>query len=115
MNTEYTTPGQGKSFIPLTLISLSIIIFFASELSIISKDREAISTSKQKWEDIQNNSGAQLDPGVEKSKQAEAVVQKLVLDLLDLANKGNNDGAKQVITKYGIKQAANGAATTPAP
>lgn len=113
MNSEYTTPstGSGKSFLPLTLISLSVIFFFIWQLKMISENRSNLQTNKSKLEDfVSNNSQKVLDQET-KAKQVESSLEKLVLDLLDAAK--TDKDAQAIVTKYNIKQQQP--AATPAP
>jgi hypothetical protein len=110
MNSEYPSP-QGKSFIPLTLLSISVIVLFASQLKNVSQARDSVQSSKQKMDDFVTVNVPKLEDALAKSKQGEDVLQKLVVDLLELSK--TDDAAKAVVAKYGIKQQAP--AGTPAP
>ena len=84
MNTEYNSPTQGKSFIPLTLISLSIIIFFGSQLKAISQAKENLRINKTKMDDAvavnvpENNLPIELrSRGKHRRSRFQAVVKKL--------------------------------------
>jgi uncharacterized membrane protein YdfJ with MMPL/SSD domain len=101
MNTEYTSPTQGKSFWPITLVSVSIIIFFISQLKGISQDRENLRTNSTKMEEAVSLNLPKLEEQVGKAKQVQDAVTKLANDLLELSK--TDDSAKQIITKYGIK------------
>jgi len=111
MNSE---SSNDKSFIPIVLVTLSIIIAFVWQLQIISMQRDQLQTNKQKLEDFVQNTIPKLDDQVAKSKQIQAGLEKLVLDLLELAK--TDSDAKAIVTKYNIQQQAPpaGAAASPA-
>lgn len=113
MNTEYSSPSQGKSFLPLTLISVSIIIFFTSQLRAISQAKENLRINKTKMEDAVAVNVPKLDDQVGKAKQVQDVVTKLANDLLELSK--TDDAAKQIIGKYGIKHQTPAAGSDAAP
>jgi hypothetical protein len=111
MNSEYIPSTSGKSFLPLTLISLSVIFFFVWQLKMISENRTNLQTNKSKLEDfVSNNSQKVLDQET-KAKQVESSLEKLVMDLLEAAK--TDPDAKAIVNKYNIKQQAP--AATPAP
>lgn len=79
------------------------MISFLWQIKTISNDRTEIQAMMQQ----------QQDP-VNKSKQVQAGLEKIVLELLQLARNGDAD-AKTIITKYNIsQQAPGGAAPSPA-
>jgi len=110
MNSDSTSSG-GKSFLPIVLISLSLICFFLWQLKIISQNRDNLNTNKQKLDEFVAQNIPRLDDQVKKAEQIQSGLEKLVLDLLELA-KTDND-AKAIVTKYNIQQ--NGPAASPAP
>ena len=113
MNTEYEyTPSQDKSFIPLTLLSISVISFFVWQCKDISQKRESIVSNKTKLEDFVQTNVPKLDEQVAKSKQAQDVLQKLVEDLLDISK--TDPDAKAIINKYNIHQQTPSGSAAPA-
>jgi len=100
--------------VPILLISLSLIFLFAWELKNISQQREALQTSRQKLDDYAQGNMPRLDDQVQKAKQVQAGLEKLVMDLLDVAK--TDPEAKAIVDKYKIQQQAPPAgATAPAP
>jgi hypothetical protein len=91
-----------KSFIPVTLVTLSVIIFFVWQLKNISKQREDLQSAKGKLEELYQTNIPKLDDQVQKSKQIQAGLEKLVLDLLDLAK--TDTDARTIVDKYKIEQ-----------
>lgn len=105
--------SAGKLFLPVVILSLSVIFFFAWQIAIISQQRNALQGTKQKLEDFNQNSIPKLDDQVAKSKQIQQGLEKLVLDLLELAK--TDPDAKAIVTKYNIQQQAPpSSAPTPA-
>lgn len=116
MNTEYTSPSQDKSFIPLLLIGVSLILFFGYQLSEISKARENLQNSKKQIEDFVAVNIPKVNGELTKEQQVEDTLKKLAGDLLDLSK--TDDNAKQVVDHLeaaGIKFQAPQAAQAPAP
>jgi hypothetical protein len=115
MSSEYNTSGQGKSFLPLTLLSVSLISFFSWQLWIISVQSNNLKDSKQKLEDFVSNSVPKLDEQGARAKQVQAGLEKLVLDLLEVAKTDNE--AKAIVQKYQIQQQkpANSGSQAPQP
>ena len=108
MSTENNSSSCCNSaFIPLTLLAVSLLIVFIWQLSNISSQRSGLQNL------IQNQQQA-----VQQSHQVQAGLEKIVGDLLDLAQ-GGDDDAKAIVAKYGIArqggaQAAPAASATPA-
>ena len=96
--THHSSPCQG-AFIPFLLVGLSLVISFLWQIKTISSDRAEIQAMMQQ----------QADP-VNKSKQVQAGLEKMVLELLQLARNGDSD-AKAIIEKYNISQQAPATAT----
>jgi len=86
------------------LVSLSIIFLFVWQLKNISQQREALQGSKQKLEDAAQSNLPKLDEQVNKSKQIQTGLEKLVLDLIELAK--TDPDAKAIVAKYNIQQQA---------
>lgn len=118
MNTEYSNPNQGKSFLPLTLLALSIICFFAWQWTDITQKQTAIKNNREKLDQFVQANREKLLDQAQKAQKVQDVLQKLVLDLLEVSK--TDADAKAIVTKFGIQQQANpnaaagGAATTPA-
>lgn len=110
MNSD--SSSSDKSFVPIVLLSLSIIVFFVWQLKIISQDRDTLQTNKQKMEEFEQSTLPKLDDQVGKAKQIQAGLEKLVLDLLDVAK--TDSEAKAIVTKYNIQQQAPAGSPTPA-
>lgn len=110
MNSEYT-PAQDKTFVPIVLISLSIIFLFVWQLKNISQQREGLQSSKQKLDDFAQNNLPKLDDQVVQAKKIQAGLEKLVMDLLEVAK--TDPDAKAIVTKYNIQQQAPPSAPTP--
>lgn len=102
MNSEYDTPGQDKAFLPLTLLSISMILFFSWQLYNISLQSNNLRNNKQKLEDFVSNSVPKLDEQGARAKQVQAGLEKLVLDLLEVAK--TDPEAKAIVQKYQIQQ-----------
>lgn len=101
MNSESSQPAIGTdAFLPLVLVSLSLILIFIWQLSAISTQRTAFQSTIQRQEEL-----------VKQSHQVQGSLEKLVNDLLDLS--ATDSEAKAIVQKYGI--ARSGAAPTPAP
>jgi hypothetical protein len=83
------TPRSG--FYPLLLISLSLLLIFAWELKINYGQHNGLQIGIQKQEET-----------VIQSRKIQASLEKLVLDLINLAN--TDSDAKQIIAKYNIQQ-----------
>ena len=110
MNSE---SSNDKSFIPILLVTLSVIIAFGWQVQRISTDRDNLQGNKQKLEDFVQNTIPKLDDQVAKAKQIQAGLEKLVLDLLEAAK--TDADAKAIVTKYNIKQEAPASGAAPAP
>jgi len=104
MSTENNSSSCCNSgFIPLTLLAVSLLIVFIWQLSNISSQRVALQNL------IQSQQQA-----VQQSRQVQAGLEKLVNDLLDLSQSGDED-AKAIVTKYGIARQGGTAAVAPSP
>ncbi len=88
------------AFLPLTLLSISLVLIFIWQLSAISSQRTAFQSTIQRQEDL-----------VSQSHKVQAGLEKLVNDLLDLAQTDND--AKEIVKKYGIQRNANAPAPAP--
>lgn len=102
---------SGKSFIPLVLLSLSIISMFIWQLKNIYQQQSNLQASKQKWEDDAATNIPKLDDQVRQSKQVQSGLEKLVLDLMEDAK--TDPDAKAIVAKYNIKQQAPSASPAP--
>ncbi|MEA3186669.1 MAG: hypothetical protein QOD99_499 [Chthoniobacter sp.] len=88
ISTEPTV--QTDAFLPLVLIALSLIFVFIFQLTAITQQRAAFQSA------IVNQ-----DAGVKQSRQIQGNLEKLVRDLLEVAQ--TDSEAKSVVTKYGIQ------------
>ena len=88
-------------FIPLVLLAVSLLIVFVWQLSNISSQRSALQNLVQSQQQT-----------VQQSRQIQAGLEKLVNDLVDLAQSGDDD-AKAIVTKYGISRQGGAASVTP--
>jgi hypothetical protein len=116
MNTEYPSPAQGKSFIPLVLVSLSVIFYFAWQLSEISKARENITNSTAQVDKYVNDNMPNYDAAVENAQKADKALSALAKDVIELSK--TDDTAKKVmdnLLKVGIKFQTPDAAGVTAP
>jgi hypothetical protein len=103
MNSESNSSG-GKSFLPIVLISLSLIVFLSWQWNVIAKNRDNLNTTKQKLDEFVTNNIPKLDDQVAKARQVQSGLEKLVLDLLEVAK--TDADAKAIVTKYNIQQQA---------
>ena len=104
MSTENNSSSCCTSgFIPLTLLAVSLLIVFIWQLSNISSQRTALQNL------IQNQQQA-----VQQSRQVQAGLEKLVTDLLDLSQNGDED-AKAIVAKYGIARQGGAPAVSATP
>ena len=110
MNSE---SSNDKSFIPIVLVTLSIIVAFGWQVQRISQDRDNLQANKQKLEEFAQTTLPKLEDQVLKAKQIQAGLEKLVLDLLEAAK--TDPDAKAIVTKYNIKQEAPASGAAPAP
>ncbi|MEI8341278.1 MAG: hypothetical protein WCH43_07045 [Verrucomicrobiota bacterium] len=99
MNSDHSHSStcQGP-FIPFLLIALSLVVLSLWQIKSITGDRTEIQAMMQQ----------QTEP-VNKSKQVQAGLEKIVLELLQLARDGDPD-AKAIVAKYNISQQAPGTA-----
>jgi hypothetical protein len=95
-------PGGFKmdAFIPLVLLSVSIIVLLGWQVSVSSTQKGLI-----------ENAITRQGPSVTQAQQVQASVSKLVSDLLQAAQ--TDEGAKAIVVKYKIQQ--NGPAPSPTP
>ncbi len=103
MSTENQSSYQDKTFIPLLLLSLSIIVILAWQLSEISKNRELVLNAKKEWEDIDGANTQKYQEAAQKAHGIEAVLTNLAQDLSNLATEKNDAAAKDLVKKYGIQ------------
>ena len=102
MSTENNSSCCASSpFIPLLLLSVSLLIFLFWQVGTLSGQRTNL-------QNLINNQQA----AVEQSHQVQANLEKIVNDLLLLAQDGDAD-AKAITTKFGISR-QGGPAATPA-
>jgi hypothetical protein len=102
MNDDFSSespsfPGGFKmdAFIPLVLLSISVIVLLGWQVSVNSTQRGEL-----------ENAITRQEPAVTQSQQVQAGVSKLVGDLLAAAQ--TDDAAKAIVAKFKIEQ--NGAA-----
>lgn len=88
------------AFLPLALLSISLILIFIWQLSTISSQRSAFQSTIQRQEEL-----------VSQSHKVQEGLEKLVNDLLDLAQ--TDEESKAIVQKYGIARNANPQAPTP--
>lgn len=88
------------AFVPLVLLSVSIIVLLGWQVSVSSTQKSLIQSAITRQE-----------PAVAQAQQVQASVSKLVANLLAAAQ--TDDGAKAIVAKYKIQQ--SGPAPTPAP
>jgi hypothetical protein len=85
-------------FLSVLMIGLSLSIFFIWQIGANSKQGTAFKSTVERQTQL-----------VEQSKQIQGSLERLVLDVLELAKSGDED-AKAVIAKYGIQQQGQPAA-----
>ncbi|MGB8354631.1 MAG: hypothetical protein WCD79_12130 [Chthoniobacteraceae bacterium] len=112
MNSE-SNSSSGKSFLPIVLISVSVIIFFGWQWTLISTQRDNLNTTKTKLDEFVTNNIPKLDDQVAKARQVQSGLEKLVLDLLEVAK--TDADAKAIVAKYNIQQQAPPAGSTASP
>ena len=101
MSSENQSSYQDKSFIPLLLLSISIIVILAWQLSEISHNREMILAAKKQWEDIDAANTQKYLDAAAKARGFEQVLSNLAQDLTKLAEK--DETAKKIVDHYGIQ------------
>lgn len=97
MNSDYQHSDsiiRPDAFLPLTLLSISLILIFIWQLSTISSQRSGFQNTIQRQDEL-----------VSQSHKVQAGLEKLVNDLLDLAQ--TDAEAKAIVQKYGIARGAN--------
>jgi predicted PurR-regulated permease PerM len=102
MSTQDNPSCNKCAFLPLTLLAVSFLIILVWQLTNITSQRSGLQNL------IQNQQQA-----VQQSRQVQTGLEKLVNDLLDLAQNGDAD-AKAIVTKFGIARQAPAPAATPA-
>ena len=89
--------GQGgfplDAFIPIVIIAITLIVLLGWQVSQISTQRTMLENALTRGE-----------AAVTQAQQVQGTVSKLATDLLDASQ--TDDVAKQIITKYNIKQTA---------
>ena len=100
MNDSDSSQSHLDAFVPLLLLALSLVLIFVFQLTAITQQRAA-------FENAVNRQGE----GVKQSRIVQGNLEKLVRDVLDLAQSGDSE-AKAVIQKYGIQ---SNAPVAPAP
>jgi len=93
--TQPTTATCGNPFLPIVLLALSLIIVLGQNLLAVREQKAAL-----------NQMIDQQKPAIEQSRQVQARFQKMMMELLQLAQ--TDADAKTVAAKYGISY-------TPAP
>jgi hypothetical protein len=108
MNTETNSSCcKTSGFIPLVLVAASIILILAAQLNGLMNQRKNIQTAVQ-------NQQASVQNALQQSRLIQAGLEKVVSDVLELAQDGDPD-AKAIIAKYGIsRQGAPAPAASPA-
>ncbi len=114
MNPEDTSTTSGKSYIPVILVSLSMISFFIWQWSQASTASETVSTLSKQVSDFRTNTLPQYDAAASRARQVETVLTNLATDVSKLAQ-DNDDLAKKIVEANGIRFNAPPAAATPAP
>ena len=97
---EFRPGFKMDAFIPLVLLSVSIIVLLGWQVSVSSTQKSAI-----------ENAITRQTPAVNQAQQVQGSVSKLVTDLLQAAQ--TDEGARAIVAKYKIQQ--NGAAPSPTP
>lgn len=87
---ELPTAQNMSAFLPLTLLAISFIVLLAFQVSIMLPQRSLLQKAI-----------AQSEQAVAQSKQTQAGLQKLVMDLVAAAPEDKD--AQAIITKYGIQ------------
>jgi len=89
MNDQIQTEKPVNPFLPIALIGLSVIVILGQNFLQMREQQTALKqiTDQQR-------------PVVEQSRQVQMRFQKMMMDLLQLAQTDND--AKQIVTKYGI-------------
>ena len=103
---QSTCTASGNPFWAIALIAISLIVILGQNLMTVRDQKTALSQMIE-----------QQKPAMEQSRQVQVRFQKMMMDLLQLAQAGDKD-AKDVITKYGIAftpASAPAPATAPAP
>ncbi|MCX6997800.1 MAG: hypothetical protein NTV49_12110 [Kiritimatiellaeota bacterium] len=95
------TESSDKAFWPIALVALSLILVLGRDLYVSSKQKVML-----------KQIGIQQDQGVLQSRQVAANFEKMMRDLLQLAQ--TDTDAKAIVTKYGIKITEPPAAPAPA-
>src|SRR5438874_2601889 len=101
MNSEYS-PASSKTgpFIPLLLLTVSILFIFIWQLVNISQQRSAFQEAQRKTEEFVTTNTPKQEELVKQSKELQTKLEKLVTDLLELAK--TDPDAKAITDKYKI-------------
>ena len=116
MNSEITSNSQDKSFIPIVLVSASIIFFFGWQLITISTARGNINTQKKQVDAFAEANLQKYSDAVKKAEQIEGTLSKLANGVYELSK--TDDNAKQVVDnlkKLGIQYQSAQNSASPAP
>jgi len=89
MNDQIQTEKPANPFLPIALVALSLICILGQNFLGMHDQQKALQQLKD-----------QQTPTVEQSRQVQMRFQKMMMDLLQLAQTDNE--AKQIVTKYGI-------------
>lgn len=117
MSDEPTSPSveSTDAFLPMMLVTLSVLLFFIWQISSTSEQRSATLNAQDQ---LESAFGAQSPQDAELIKQSQAIqirLQKLIQAVLDLAKAGDPD-AQAIVARHGIKwNPPAGTSATPAP
>jgi len=98
---EFESSQSMSAFLPLALLGVSLAIVLIFQVSVLLPQRTLLQQAL-----------TQSEQGVEQSKQVQAGLQRLVMDLVN--SSADDKDAQAIIAKYGI-QVTGGAAPAPAP
>lgn len=108
MSTESNSScGNNSCFIPLVLVALSLIVAFGSQLYSEVAQRKSIQLA------VENQQNA-VQQALQQSRLVQAGLEKVVNDVLELAQSGDPD-AKAIIAKYGVSRQGGAAAPSASP
>lgn len=113
---SHPSDGNASAFVPLVLITLSLILIFIWQITNASKQRDSLRAAQEQLETAYRNSAPQQEQMLQQSHAVQAKLETLVTDLLNLAKEGDPD-AKAIQDKYKIQQnaAPGGAAASSSP
>jgi len=114
MNEQESSAPQSANLLPTALIALSLLLFFAWQLSIFSRQRSEVITSRSQLEEAYKNSGPEAEKALKQSQAVQNKLLNLATGIYNLAQSGDPD-AKAIVEKAHIVNQTPTQAPAPAP